>query len=107
MKEDKAAAAPTSRARMKIMKGEAKGGSSLEQTRKRSRRETNEGDKATAAGKSRPEWRSCRKTSKGRQGGSATTIQRFCFFLFRRARQVNRSRQNTVDKVTRCKSRQK
>ena len=30
------------------------------------------GDKAAAAAKSRPEWRSCRETSEGRQGGSGS-----------------------------------
>ena len=35
------------------------------------------GDKAAGAAKSSPEWRSCRETNEGRQGGSGiTTIGR-------------------------------
>ena len=33
------------------------------------------GDKAAGAAKSRPEWRSCRETNEGRQGGRGSQEQ--------------------------------
>ena len=40
-----------------------------------SRMEIMKGDKAAGAAKSRPEWRSCRETNKGRQGGRGSQEQ--------------------------------
>ena len=48
------------------------------------------GDKAAAAAKSSPEWRSCRETNEGRQGGSGiTTIWRLSGSATRSLRSKN------------------
>ena len=60
------------------MKGEARGGGHRNEhweTKKGYEGKQLKGDKAAAAAKSRPEWRSCREANEERQGGSGSQEQ--------------------------------